>query len=1104
MKMSKIIEEKQLWDLLKNKFETDGFVGHQINSFNEYIMRTIPKVIREESVLVVNEKHTVKFKNVFISKPSQIEDDRSLNPLFPQDCRVRDLTYSSIIYCDVEEVITDEDEPEVINHRRVIIGKTPVMLNSVVCRLSDCNSKEKVRLKECSYDQGGYFIIRGKERVLVSQLRNVYNKAVVIKKKSHEKYDLISEVRSMSNSTGHSVLVQAILCMSNKKFLFSLPYIKEPLPFGIVFKALGFTSKEDITNLIGNDEIYSHYIDIILQDCEFIETRDEAISHIGKFSLHVLKDSDTFNYAQQVIEKELFPHMGIVKNNKKKALFLGSMVKLLLDTHLGKRKPDDRDDFVNKRVETSGVLCGDLFRTLFKRFISTLLQSIQKKKQRRPDVVSTINKLNIITSGLLYCFSTGNWGVRKSSYVRAGVSQVLSRLTYGATLSHLRRIMIQNGKEGKNTKIRQIHPSQIMYICPAETPEGASIGIVLNLSLLGDITGSFSENIVTDVIQMSENLVLPEDMDLRELHEFSSIMVNGNLVGYTKNREDFLDEAREARSGDLFPKSVSISYNVVDNIINIYSDAGRLIRPLLALEEDGKSVKLEKGETEWEDAVEDGSVVYVDNSEIDYAVVAFDQKDLGRYKNDYAEIAPAMMLGVMASIIPFPDHSQAPRNCYQSSMGKQAMGMFALSHLNRTDTVVHVLDYPQKPLVSTIPSRIMGFDDMPSGINAIVAVACYSGFNQEDSIMVNKSAIDRGLFSATTYRSYCSEEKKSGTYNFLKIGLPPFQKRKHDLNYSLLDETGVIKVRNEKGAVYVKKGDVIVGKVLIQSSKSGKEEISDCSHVLKKGEEGYIDRIVETKTPDGYRMVKVIIRRQRIPEIGDKFASRTGQKATLGMVYSQEDMPFTADGICPDIIINPHALPSRMTINQLMECALGKSCSQSGDFGNATAFVGCENKADKICDALRKQGFDPFGNETLYNGFTGLPIESSIFIGPTYYQRLKHLVSDKMHARAKGRVTTLTRQPLEGRSRDGGLRFGEMERDSIIAHGVSRFLKERLFDESDPYQVYLCTNCKNFALNENGCISCKTDKVVKVNLPYSSKLLIQELNAVGIKTEMSV
>ena len=1094
--------ETHNWDILGDHFNKKGFITHQIDSFNDYIDVGIPRVLDEESDIIISQKpgelYTVSFDNVYIPSPTVIEEDRVLRKVYyPAEVRQRDLTYDSPIYADVTETFEAEGaDTETTVHRRIVIGRTPIMLRSSRCHLTANTPDERIQNGECEYDQGGYFLIRGKERVLISQLRNTHNKVLVIPQKPDSKMEYIAEIRSMSEETGHSVLVQVMIGRDKRKLVFSLPYIKDQLPIGVVFKAMGYTTDEEIADLIGlRVDKAKILIKLISRDSYFIPDQEAALNYIGRFAMHTLKDCERRDYAWQVVESELFPHFGVTTTVKEKAYFLGHMVNKLLSTHLKIREEDDRDNYINKRVETAGVLCCDLFRTLFKRYTSFITLQLEKKKQR-PDAMSIISRLNSITTGLKHSFSTGNWGVQKNSYTRAGVSQVLSRLTFGATLSHLRRIMMQTGKEGKNSKIRQINPSQIMYVCPAETPEGQPVGTVLNFSLLTKVSRRTPTVFVKEIIESAESMVLLNDFE--GVNEQTKVFLNGILVGMAEDPYELMGELQLFRDSELLPSEVSISYDDIDEEINIYSDEGRLLRPVFTVDGDHIVAKEEDG-VDWDTLVKNKMIKYVDNSEINGSVVAFNQNELKNYHNDYCEIAAAMMLGVMASIIPFPDHSQSPRNCYQSAMGKQAMGMFALSHLLRADTVVHVLGCPQKPLVSTKTAEIMGFSDMPSGINCIVAILAYTGFNQEDSIMKSRGAVDRGLFHAHTYRCHPQEEKKQGTYNFERIGCPPLDSRRQDVNYNMLDERGVVR----KGA-HVEKGDAIIGKTFIKSDKSGAEELSDCSHVLKKGEGGIVDRIFESITPNGYRLVKVVIRALRIPEVGDKFASRAAQKGTVGMILNDEDMPFTSDGIRPDIIINPHCIPSRMTVNQLMECVLGKTCLMNGAFGDATPFTSASvNIADQLCDNLGKVGFQRNGYETMYNGMTGEMMEAQIFIGPTYYQRLKHLVSDKIHARAQGPITTLTRQPLEGRSRDGGLRFGEMERDCMITHGTSRFLKERLFDESDPYTVVICDECGCIATTQTNCKSCETDMVSKVNLPYASKLLLQELNAMCIKTSIT-
>ena len=1172
------IDEKDIFKIINDFFITKGLVNQQIESFNDYINRGIQQVIEEEADIVISpfspspeprssdlvsgahkadqvqqygrsptepcvglrpdgssQKYIIHFGDINVSPPSIVEEDRKLKLIYPLEARNRDLNYDSAICCDITETIKDGDKIiEETVHRRVMIGRTPIMLRSDICNLSQLSETERVKVGECENDNGGYFIIKGNERVIVSQLRGNYNQTIVLKQKPTEKYSYIAEYRSMSEQTGHSVQLKAMIGTDDRTLVFSLPYIKESIHIGIIFKSLGYITDEDIINLIGIESPEGlKYIKLIIRDSFFIENQDESLKYIGQYSMHIIPKEKRKAYAWQVVETELFPHMGVSATVKEKAILLGNIVKKLLNTRIGTRSPDDRDNYANKRIESCGILCTELFKTLFKRYINTIKLQIDKKKSRI-DIVSIISRLNSITTGLKHSWATGNWGVVKNAYIRTGVSQVLSRMTYGATLSHMRRIVIPIGKEGKNAKIRQIHSSQFGFVCPAETPEGQTAGIVLNFALLARVTRRIPTSIIKEILENNKNIIPTSEYDIKG-RKSTIVLLNGILIGITETPSNIIEYVKKLRRSRHIDSDVSITYDTVDNEIKVYCDSGRASRPLFTTGAGGLNNLIYSGAVGnlsrihtggarggdlWNNLVQNNLIEYIDSSEIENYVIAMKPNNLVS-KSDYCEIHPSMLLGVMGNTIPFPDHSPSPRNSYYCSMGKQAIGMYSLSYKLRTDTITHVLDYPQRALVTTRPAEFMGFNEMPSGINAIVAIMSYTGYNQEDSVILNQSAIDRGLFSATSYRTISDFEKSSSMYIFETICVPPESStkikqgekdyfRRKNGNFSFLDERGVV-----REGIHVKIGDFIIGKISTNSSKSGLETKTDCSISIKAGEEGIIDRVHVTTTPNGYTMVKVVIRNQRIPEIGDKFASRSGQKGTTGATYRQEDMPFSADGICPDIIINPHAIPSRMTVNQLMECVLGKVCAINGTYGDATPFSSSstDNAAQRICDLLAAAGmksgtgagavagrsYDKTGWEQMYNGFTGEPIKAKIFMGPTYYQRLKHMVSDKIHSRAHGHVTTLTRQPLEGRSRDGGLRFGEMERDALIAHGASRFLKERLFDCSDPYNIIVCNQCGMITSSPDECKSCKIDKVSKVDFPYASKLLIQELQAMGIK-----
>ena len=1093
------MNNEKIWNIIENYCKKIGFLSHQIKSYNEFILYGIQRILDEEPDIIVsqreNHEYRIKFGNCFIPNPYIIEDDRNVKLLYPSEARQRDLNYECPVYVDITEYFSENGVIiEEKTRNRVCIAKIPLMIGSYKCNLYNMTPKQRVEKGECENDDGGYFILRGKERVLIGQIRANYNNIFVLKQKSG-KYSYVADIRSMSEETGHSVLIQCMIGVENKSVYFSLPYIQQHIKAGIIFKALGYTSEEDIINILGlQGKIFTRFINIIIRDSFFIKTQKDALDYIGQYVIHVVPKEKKQSYVLQVVETELFPHMGVTATVKEKSFFLGHMIHKLLSTEVGFRQEDDRDNYANKRVEVTGVLFNDLFRTLFKRY-SKNIQLQLVKRQQRPDALSIINRNSSITNGFRNSMGTGNWGVSKNnSYVRAGVSQVLSRLTYAAGLSHLRRLVIPIGKEGKNSKIRQIHSSQFGMICVAETPEGATAGIVLNLCLMTQVTTRIPTIIVKEVLEKI-SLIIPLN-NIDTIFNITKIFINGILFGTTNQPEDLIEELKRLRIIKIISTEVSISYDEVDEEIKIYCDEGRLIRPLFKVNKITGGI-INTKDIIWEKLVKDGIIEYLDSSEIESQVIAMNQRHLEQGIYTYCEIHPSTILGVCASDIPFPANNQSPRNCYQSSMRKQALGIYALSYKIRTDTIVHILDYPQKAIVSTKFSKLMKFDKMPAGINCIVAVACYGGWNQEDSVMLNKGSVDRGLFRSTSYRTLVDEEKKKGTYSVESIVLPTIDLRKKGLNYNHLDQDGIIEV-----GVSVVKGDVIIGKCLTKSSKNGEAEKIDCSIFIKGGEEGIVDRVIISTTPNGYKLVKIIIRNSKIPEIGDKFASRSAQKGTCGMIFNQEDMPFSASGITPDIIINPHCLPSRMTINQLMETVLGKACVLEGNFGDSTPFDGNNEDGNLVytfCNRLKVFGFEQHGWEELHNGMSGELLKAKIFMGPTYYQRLKHMVSEKQHSRSSGSVTMLTRQPLEGRSREGGLRFGEMERDCMIAHGASAFLKERLFEMSDPYQVIVCNKCGIIVPSKNECKGCEQDLVSKVNLPYASKLLIQELQSMGIK-----
>lgn len=1265
--------ENDVWKILESYFKYNSPVANQIDSYDNFIHFGMQDIVDQESSLSIP-GYTLKFGQICLGEAQIIEEDRTVHDCFPCDARLKDINYDAPILLNFDEIYKGSDEKaDKKSHYKICIGRMPIMVRSSVCNLYKLSKDECIWKGECPNDAGGYFVIKGTEKVLVAQVRANYNHVFVLKQKSHEKYKYIAEVRSMSNETGHSVLIKALFGNDNRSILFSLPHVKEQIPVGIVFKAMGFVKDEEILYLIGvNDQKARPYLKYILRDSFFCTTQKEALKYIGERSMHILENDEQEDYAWQVVENESLPHLGISGTIKEQALFMGNIVKKLLQTIIGNRNEDDRDNYANKRIESAGTLLHDIFRNLFKKFIKNLEKMLKDRKQK-PDILSIIARNRTsITKGLHQCMATGNWGIQKTgAYIRHGVSQVLDRMTYFSSLSHLRRVIIPVGKESKNSAMRQMHSSSYGMICPCEcfhpetkilvlsssngtvikkakdvvvgdiliddkgnptrvrstcsglkemytikhydpnfedytvtdnhilvlkrkedviditiddymkldnkvewktfkfipfvnskhikyesnfelekqplqpfvgwqlegngrfllgdftvthnTPEGHGVGIVLNLALTCKLTRRVSPILVKRVLEKIDSIVPVNNFDISKTTKYTAIFLNGCIVGYTKDSYSTIQEIKKLKYQGQIDSEVSITYDDVDNDIRMYCDDGRVSRPLLTMT-NNKLNLTKQDKYNWKKLVKNGIIEYLDASEIENVVIAMNHDRMKIQNNDYAEIHPILMLGIMASRIPFPDHSQSPRNVYQSSMGKQALGYPLLSYNTRADTTLHVLQYAQKPLVFTKIDKLLKSEEMPCGMNAMVAILTYSGYNQEDSSMLNLSSVQRGMFCLSSYYTYDCIEKKKDSNTIEEICLPPestpglkegdpgYFMRKREVNYSLLDENGIVKPRqfyDKKKNIYygpetiVKKGDVLVGKKLMTKNKTGQETCIDVSLVVQPDQEGTIDKVYVTTTPNGNKLVKIVIREWRVPGLGDKFAARSSQKATVGMVYRQEDMPFTSQGITPDIIINPCCIPGRMTINQLIECVMGKECCASGTYGDATPFTeNSKDVSDRIISELTKHGFQSQGWETMYNGMTGEMMNARVFMGPTFYQRLKHMVDDKMHARARGQVTILVRQPTEGRSKEGGLRFGEMEKDGTNGHGTASFLMDRLFYNSDSFKVPLCRKCGVVTNTPNECQKCKGDRVAMTNIPYASKLLMTELSALNLKIEM--
>ncbi|EER31673.1 DNA-directed RNA polymerase II 140 kDa polypeptide [Candida tropicalis MYA-3404] len=1210
------ITQEDCWTVISSFFQEKGLVSQQLDSFDEFVETSIQELVWEDSHLILdqpaqhtsvadhkNKRYEIEFGKIYISKTSQTEGDGTTHSVFPQEARLRNLTYSSPLYVDMtkrkfesddnkrkdnelewEEIEVDDKEGP---QSKVFLGKVPIMLRSKFCMLNGLAEHEFYELKECPYDMGGYFVINGSEKVLIAQERSAANIVQVFKKAAPSPISHVAEIRSALEKGSRLISSMQIKLygrdekgVAGRTIKATLPYIKEDIPIVIVFRALGVVPDGDILEHIcydANDWQMLEMLKPCVEEGFVIQEREVALDFIGRRGVLGIRREKRIQYAKDILQKELLPNITQEEGfETRKAFFLGYMVNRLLLCALERKEPDDRDHFGKKRLDLAGPLLAGLFRILFKKLTKDIYNYMQRCVENDSDFNLTLAvKSQTITDGLRYSLATGNWGEqRKAMSSRAGVSQVLNRYTYSSTLSHLRRTNTPIGRDGKIAKPRQLHNTHWGLVCPAETPEGQACGLVKNLSLMTCISvGSSSEPILGFLRDFG--LEVLEDYVPSNAPDSTRIFVNGVWVGVHRDPAQLVDYVRDLRrSGDISPE-VSIIRDIREKEFKIFTDAGRVYRPLFIVDdnedsptkgdlmitkehirklvaEDMDDDELEEDEEggesrkyTWSSLVSEGIVEYVDAEEEETIMIAMSPDDVKASKSTmseseqqelqlqeqeldpakrikpttssnthtytHCEIHPSMILGVAASIIPFPDHNQSPRNTYQSAMGKQAMGVFLTNYSVRMDTMANILYYPQKPLATTRSMEYLKFRELPAGQNAVVAIACYSGYNQEDSMIMNQSSIDRGLFRSLFFRSYMDLEKRQGMKlleTFEKPSRSDTLRLKHG-TYEKLDEDGLI-----APGIRVSGEDIIIGKttpIPADTEELGQRTLHhskrDASTPLRSTESGIVDQVLLTTNGDGSKFVKVRMRTTKIPQIGDKFASRHGQKGTIGVTYRHEDMPFSAEGIVPDLIINPHAIPSRMTVAHLIECLLSKVSSLSGFEGDASPFT--DVTAEAIAKLLREHGYQSRGFEVMYNGHTGKKLMAQVFFGPTYYQRLRHMVDDKIHARARGPVQVLTRQPVEGRSRDGGLRFGEMERDCMIAHGAAGFLKERLMEASDAFRVHVCGMCglmsviANLKKNQFECRSCKNKtNIYQIHIPYAAKLLFQELMAMNISPRL--
>ena len=1257
------------WNILDLYFKDHKypFTGHHLDSYRNFVKIKIPEIIKLNNPITmiklddINKNMIVKVEvfvggeegdNIYVDRPISFENGAP-KLITPNDARMRNLTYETHIFAKIIVRITDDKN--VVNNiefNNIAIGSIPIMLHSDICLLKNNGSDILKLLGECPYDTGGYFIIDGKEKVIIAQENIVTNKLFTSKLKDDDinGFSYKGVIRCIADKgsvkpfniefyyVDTPVLKNGlyrednvdIKYMTSKQYIYgsilvSLPSFSEKIPLFILFRALGIETDKEIYNYIFGDELDSNekeYFDnfirpsiissyYIFKDKEiYIYTQNDALNYLK----HRVKYGSV-EHVKSVIMTEIFPNIDELDNKGK---YLGYLILQFIKTVTGTLPLSDRDSYIYKRVDISGFKLTELFQESYIKLRDNIRIKIDneyyygsyKEKGNYTNIVNNNNIYKIVDSLIItQTFGKslkGRWGLINNSDPELGIVQDLSRISYIGYLSHLRRVNIPIDRSVKITSPHRLHSQQWGMMCPFESPDGASIGYLKNLSLLTKITAGLNINNIKKCL-LDIGIIALNKCNLLINKNITRVFLNGTLFGYTGDPIFVTRILKAYRRNGLINILISISWNIPSNEIRIFTEAGRPCRPLLILKKtktnENEILVYQNNFTNWFDMLngnfnkladedknddyyyrdiynnpiktEDASssiekiggaifnigggkkkidtdisllehndnyrkiyknilkeleengacIEYLDNEESDTVLIAMNKEDITSY-HTHLEIHPSTIFSVVTGNIPMCNHNQAARNVFHAAQSKQAIGIYATNFNKRFDTMSYVLHYPQRAIINTRIAQYTSSDYMANGYNTIVAIMTYSGFNQEDSIMINKGAINRGLNYLSYYKSITATSKIVSAYERIIFGNPTKMKDKlgkydelvgiKNKDYSYIDDNGFIK----KGT-YIPQGQevIIVGmlnvKEIYYEHKEGvftiqkkKTIYKDVSISTDNSLYGTVDDVYISNKLSGEDSIicKVKFLKIKKPEFGDKHASRHGQKGVIGMIIPEENMPYTKDGVKPDIIINPHAIPSRMTIGHLVECIFAKLCCIEGILGDATVFIPIDNES--VYKKLEDNGFNKYGNEILYNGFTGKQIDTEIFIGPTYYFRLKHMVAEKINSRGTGKVTGLTRQPTEGRRNGGGLRIGEMERDTLLSHGISMFLQESMMERSDKYAWAACKNCGtlvalNISSNINECKNCNNDDISIVRTPYAFKLLIQEFEAMGVQLRIN-
>ena len=1193
---------RKLLDTYFNTFDYP-LVRHHIDSYDQLLTQDIPAIIRSNNPFLLlkqllHQKEGIyKYRvevyvggvngnDIEIGTPTlTLQKTQEIRVLFPNEARLRNLTYSSTVYASIFVRVTIaadalSGEPTVLEHTypsKIPIFQIPILLHSRFCILHGKPASFLQEAGECHRDQGGYFIIDGSEKILVTRQEQAFNTLYITPQKNDPAISTYANITCLSPTTRQVKVVSFAWMRKTNTLQVNIPFVRLPVPIFVLFRAMGVQSDKDILRLIfpdlesGEAKLMVPYL---------LPSIAEAVPFLDTFSavefIRVMTKGFSRHHVYDILFNKVFVHITDTHGGSR-VHFLAECVRRILRVQLGLESKSDRDDTRNQRCLTSGLLIRMLFNGVYPSWKKAVRLSIDKtfeynkatyKDQNFMKIfkegnVEDIFNLHVITEGIMRGFK-GKWvtggagggGTLGHSDEKSGVLQALSRISYLDFMSHCRRVSLNFDTGMKLTGPRQLHPSQYGFFCTNETPGGASIGIAKNLATMTLISISADPEPLARLL-VNRGWVLPcSEMNYTMLQACIPVYINDGILGYTLKPFEVTRVLKYMKWTGCLPALCSIGFSIQTRRVFIFLDEGRPCRPLIHLGEDLVYPKEAlEANTTWRDLVIGtypatakigistatvtdpfaeipgsipleryesllkpmiGYIEYVDPYEQNEILLVSFPEEIVK-DTSHVEVHPSTILSIVNSMIPFANFNQSPRNQLSCSQSKQGLSLYATNFQNRYDNSANILCYGEAPLVRTYMYDKLGAGSMPYGHNVMMAIMSFQGYNQEDGIIFNEDAFQRGQFRSINYRSYSTYEEvdrqaqtTSTIANPAKV--PRWTELRPGLDYTKLDERGIIK----EGSV-VDEMTVLVGKY-VQDKKGN---IKDASLTPQVWTSGRVESIVITVSPQGFSTVRIRITQDRIPEFGDKFSTRHGQKGTIGMIYKAQDMPRTADGLVPDIIVNPHCIPSRMTIAQIMEMIFGWVCYKSCTIGDATTFTSDSTAHEYMGTILEEQyGMERNGNTILYDGASGVQMETSIFIGPVFVMRLKHMVEDKWNARAEGRKEQKTRQPTGGRGAQGGLRIGEMERDGLIAHGVSSFLKESLMERADKAQIRVCNGCGTIPVfnSKQGLFVCplcdgppvfigtsaNTMEIVPtmersiastsvVEMPYATKLLGDEL-----------